>query len=59
MLDSQQRGIQEDTTYRVDLICGCSTGDKGEMMITQQTPLVAVSTWIILKQKVLVLLVVL
>ena len=26
----------------MDLICGCSTSDKGEMMITQQAPLVAV-----------------
>ena len=29
-MDSQQCGIQEDTTCRVDSTCGCNIGDEGD-----------------------------
>ena len=29
-MDSQQYGIQEDTTCRVDSTCGCNVGDEGD-----------------------------
>ena len=29
-MDSQQHGIQEGTTCRVDSICGCNVGDEGD-----------------------------
>ena len=30
MMDLQQCGIQEDAMRRVDSICGCNVGDKGD-----------------------------
>ena len=42
-MDSQQHGIQEAATYRVDSICGCNITVlvTKKTMTTQQTPLVA------------------
>ena len=37
MMDVQQRGIQEDFVCRVDSICDCNIGDKGDNDDTANT----------------------